>query len=93
MTQDQKDPDDPTFDLDSFVEEADEQMKQEWPFEIDDDGNFVQQSLSWRQKAKIGGTMAIGHALQLVYATVFFFLLIVGVTFLMNLFGVAIPVA
>lgn len=94
MSQDNQDqdPEDPTFDFEGYMEQADEEMTEQWPFELDDDGNIVQEPMGWDQKAKIYGTMALGHVIQFVYAVVFFYLLIAAVSFLMGLTGVAIPV-
>lgn len=93
MSNDESNPDDPTFDFEEFMDEADDEMTEKWPFELDDNGELMQQSIGRKQQAKLYGAVALGHAAQLLYTIVFFFLLVVGVTFLMNLFGVAFPVA
>lgn len=94
MSQDQQDTEeDPTFDLEEFVEGVDEETEEQWPFELDENGEIRMESLSWGQKASIYGAFALAQVKQLVYAIVFFYLLIAAVSFLMELTGVAIPVA
>lgn len=83
--------DDPTFDLEDFMDEHGEE--EDWPFELDENGELTAPTVSRKQKALMVADYAIGTAVNFLLTLAFYFLLVVGIAFLMDFFGIAFPVA
>lgn len=81
------------FDLEAMLEESLEDEGEEWQFELNEEGDLMDMAtFSKKDIAKAVALSVFIHIIEIALLIGLGFILVLGVTFLMNVFGVAIPV-